>query len=958
MSNSFEWDNQSGADENSQEPASDTLASESGTSGARPRLRLGDAERIAAQRMAGPDNGGDGFASASGFSGDAGSLSAEITNQLLEALNGSDARANSSPYGGEDRRALGAIPFPSGQGNVAANMNAPVPGAAAQGMGSQNGGLMGDRLGITYNGNQGGRAPVGPMRRATAPQQGLRLRQALNNQSTNRMVAPPISRAESLYELLNRSHSAPRPPRPMRRPAPVQQPQYQQPQYQQPQYQQPQYEQPQYQQQPFQQQPYAGQTPYTSQYQYQDPMAQNANTYAPAETTDEQIAQEVQDAINSILQSVPDSSIANEGTGDERAEALRRVRMLRAQLVGLHSKIAQSTDDPLNQPQAGYQSQYTHGQPQQYATPGQAGVGQQPYTSVHQQPMQPYQGDHAAGQRPQEPASHRTGGMNNGPSVPALYQPGAQGNASPYAQGAVGATPFPIGGQQSPQFGQYPGGHRPPQNYYEPSPQQQGQYGGMGTQDPVSQAASPSYGAETHYSPETAPRQEMPHESAHHIGAYHQGEEADEWQDNQWDEHGALPSEGGLPDLIGEDELPKGIVPMAQEGQSGRSWVGTGAKIAGGLALAASVAVGGVFAVDGDFRRIERIANKAELAKYWPPSKLLPQRMQETAEVQESATIAVEPDNSLAARIARIDVGTPSSLGAKSGDTSGTAPKGIRAENVNGVSDQPIKLVLNVDGAAALKTAVVRIKGVPPGARITGGFDVGDGTWLVPFDKIDAVAMTVPGYMTGAFDLRAQALADDALTTVSDVATFSVTIASQADDRSDGSFTSKGEATDSDVTLSTVDQTVPTASPKPVAVDTPEEEAKDAMPAPVAKPGSAAAIKAETKVAAKSAEPAPSVAKPESGLSKIITVGDTLMKKADIDGARKFYKKAADLGSADAALALGQTYDPVYFEKNKLGQQKADTEQALLWYQEALSRGNDDARSKVDRLLKWVKKGS
>ena len=69
--------------------------------------------------------------------------------------------------------------------------------------------------------------------------------------------------------------------------------------------------------------------------------------------------------------------------------------------------------------------------------------------------------------------------------------------------------------------------------------------------------------------------------------------------------------------------------------------------------------------------------------------------------------------------------------------------------------------------------------------------------------------------------------------------------------------------------------------------------------------------------------------------------------------ARTFYQMAFERGSAEAAIRMGWTFDPQYFQRIGL-RGEASPREAILWYQEALRRGSSQASSRLSDLATWL----
>ena len=106
----------------------------------------------------------------------------------------------------------------------------------------------------------------------------------------------------------------------------------------------------------------------------------------------------------------------------------------------------------------------------------------------------------------------------------------------------------------------------------------------------------------------------------------------------------------------------------------------------------------------------------------------------------------------------------------------------------------------------------------------------------------------------------------------------------------------------------------PTLQPAAIAVDAPAEPAK-----PVAAAG-------------------PPVAEPT-----LRARGDALFATGHLDAARAFYERAAAAGDGRAALQLGETYDPAFLAQTGLVGERGNTATAARWYRRAAQLGAADA---------------
>jgi hypothetical protein len=100
---------------------------------------------------------------------------------------------------------------------------------------------------------------------------------------------------------------------------------------------------------------------------------------------------------------------------------------------------------------------------------------------------------------------------------------------------------------------------------------------------------------------------------------------------------------------------------------------------------------------------------------------------------------------------------------------------------------------------------------------------------------------------------------------------------------------------------------------------------------------------------------APVAAKPErvldaESIKQLLQQGEQFVASGDLVTARQVYRRAAEAGSAAAALALGATYDPVVLAKIGVQGMGADIEKARSWYEKAKEFGSPDAPRRLEML--------
>jgi len=78
-------------------------------------------------------------------------------------------------------------------------------------------------------------------------------------------------------------------------------------------------------------------------------------------------------------------------------------------------------------------------------------------------------------------------------------------------------------------------------------------------------------------------------------------------------------------------------------------------------------------------------------------------------------------------------------------------------------------------------------------------------------------------------------------------------------------------------------------------------------------------------------------------IAALLTRADTLVGTADIMSARLFYETAANHGSGEAALRLGETYDPEFIARARLRGVRGNVARAAFWYKRARDLGLREA---------------
>jgi hypothetical protein len=138
----------------------------------------------------------------------------------------------------------------------------------------------------------------------------------------------------------------------------------------------------------------------------------------------------------------------------------------------------------------------------------------------------------------------------------------------------------------------------------------------------------------------------------------------------------------------------------------------------------------------------------------------------------------------------------------------------------------------------------------------------------------------------------------------------------------------RGPPTTGVAVLSVAPAPVPANPPPPRAVPIPEAE-HIAVPPPAVTPG---------------------IAREE--IATLLARGRTYLANGDVSAARLAFRRAAEGGDAQAALALGGTYDPLVLKSLGVIGVRSDPALARNWYQKAADLGSAEAPQRIDQLAR------
>jgi hypothetical protein len=205
------------------------------------------------------------------------------------------------------------------------------------------------------------------------------------------------------------------------------------------------------------------------------------------------------------------------------------------------------------------------------------------------------------------------------------------------------------------------------------------------------------------------------------------------------------------------------------------------------------------------------------------------------------------------------------------------------------------------------RQAFLRIRGLPPTAALSEGHSIGPGTWAVPLTALPRLRIEVPAGTEGKSEIA--------------------------------------------ILLVSVDGTV-LHDARSTLVIAPREP----PPAPVPSGPRASALRIQpdgppVPLDKGVAEKGPQISPEERDrASKLLQRGNELIANKDFSAAQHFYKRAAEMGLAEAAVALARTYDPGELSRIGAVGLRANPEMARNWYEKARALGSAEADGYLLRL--------
>lgn len=208
-------------------------------------------------------------------------------------------------------------------------------------------------------------------------------------------------------------------------------------------------------------------------------------------------------------------------------------------------------------------------------------------------------------------------------------------------------------------------------------------------------------------------------------------------------------------------------------------------------------------------------------------------------------------------------------------------------------------LAINVAPSSSVpKNSFLRLRGLPPMAALTEGYAIAPGSWAVSLAAAPNLKISVPVGADGSADIVIALVSVDGIVLAETRTTLTI-----------GRANATANAPLPSATIMRTTPIEPQPPPRPTLTPAELERAQ-----------------------------------------RLFKRGEEYLKDTNLSEARLFFEKAADAGLAEAALALGATYDAHELDKLNIRGAHANEAMARRWYERAAQLGLAEARQRLQRI--------
>jgi hypothetical protein len=235
------------------------------------------------------------------------------------------------------------------------------------------------------------------------------------------------------------------------------------------------------------------------------------------------------------------------------------------------------------------------------------------------------------------------------------------------------------------------------------------------------------------------------------------------------------------------------------------------------------------------------------------------------------------------------------------------------AEIISGEAATQVSFPIRVGNAALVPpNSFVRVRGLPPMVALSDGYSIAPGVWAIPLRALPGLKMLLPVGAEERADVSVSLVTADGWVLVEARSTLVV------------KPPQRGQSLSQPETPVSIAPTPP--PPPPVPAQRQEPGAPPPFPEPTV------------------------LSEVHERALRLKEKGDEQLAQGLIAPARLLYERAAELGLAQAAMALAATYDESELTSPNLRGVSPDAKEAKRWYERARQLGASDADQRLRRL--------
>jgi hypothetical protein len=249
----------------------------------------------------------------------------------------------------------------------------------------------------------------------------------------------------------------------------------------------------------------------------------------------------------------------------------------------------------------------------------------------------------------------------------------------------------------------------------------------------------------------------------------------------------------------------------------------------------------------------------------------------------------------------------------------------LRLSDVNEIEGKPVVLGIRIESARP--DSFILIRGLPSGSFITKGSRIGKDGWRVPFQELAYAMLTPPPNFVGTMTLSVDLKNDDEVVTDSNVQRFTWSSAEKEQ------APAQRADTNTNMRVASVELGEPvrsTGSARTTEITT------------------AARSVNEPERPRGTGEPARLI--PQSAIASLLSRANAALDIGDISAARLLLQRAAEAGVIKAAMSLASTYDPAVLRKLRTVGAQPNLDEARRWYEKAAELGSTEAIHRLKEL--------